>query len=202
MEEYKPNSYRSKEVIDVYPDKGIQKVVSNPVKSRKKSSVRKLSEVFISEDIDNVKDYILMDVLLPAIKKAISDTVTNGIDMILYGETGRTKKNTSASRVSYGGYYTGSNDRYKGSENHMRTGYSYDEVIIDNRGEAEEVLCRMDELIEMYGIVSVADLYDLIGKSHNYTDNKYGWTDIRSASVVRVRGGGYTIKLPRALPLD
>ena len=59
----------------------------------------------------------------------------------------------------------------------------------------------MDELIATYGLVSVADLYDLVGIAGSYTDNKYGWTDIRNASVVRVRDG-YVIKLPRALPLN
>jgi hypothetical protein len=50
-------------------------------------------------------------------------------------------------------------------------------------------------------LVSVADLYDLVGVTGNYTDNKYGWTDIRSASVIRVRDG-YMLKLPKALPLN
>ena len=54
---------------------------------------------------------------------------------------------------------------------------------------------------EAYQVVSVADFYDLVGVSGNYTDNKYGWTDIRNASVIRVRDG-YMIKLPKALPLN
>ena len=62
-------------------------------------------------------------------------------------------------------------------------------------------MSRMDEIVGTYGTVSVADLYDLVGITGAYTDNKYGWTDIRSASVVRVRDG-YMIKLPRALPLN
>ena len=76
-----------------------------------------------------------------------------------------------------------------------------DDVILDNRGEAEEVLSRMDELIDTYGIVSVADFYDLVGITGKYTDNNYGWTDIHSAKVVSVRDG-YLIKLPRALPVN
>lgn len=59
----------------------------------------------------------------------------------------------------------------------------------------------MDELIDTYGLASVADLYDLVGKTCEYTDNNYGWNDIRSAAVVRVRDG-YLLKLPRALPLN
>ena len=55
----------------------------------------------------------------------------------------------------------------------------------------------MDELIATYGLVSVADFYDLVGVSGNYTDNKYGWTDIRGATTVRV-GDGYMIKVTKS----
>jgi hypothetical protein len=50
-------------------------------------------------------------------------------------------------------------------------------------------------------MVSVADFYDLVGVDGTYTDNKYGWTNIRNAYVNRVRDG-YVIKLPRAISLD
>lgn len=202
MEEYKPNSHKSKEEQQAGPpEKKVEKVVSGSVKSRKKSEIQKFADVFIQEDAQKVKSYILMDVLVPAVKKAISDIVTNGIDMILYGETGRTKKNGTASKVSYRSYYDKRDDRRDYGSGRTRTGYDYDDVILDNRGEAEEVLSRMDELIATYGLVSVADFYDLVGMTGSYTDNKYGWTDIRNASVARVRNG-CTIKLPRALPLN
>lgn len=58
----------------------------------------------------------------------------------------------------------------------------------------------MDELIDTYGNVSVADLYDLVGKSCEYTDQKYGWTNIRNAEPIRVRDG-YMLKLPKATPI-
>ncbi len=202
MEEYKPNSHKYKEDQNrSAPEKKVEKVIAGTVKSKKKSEIRKFTDVFISEDIDNVKSYILLDVLIPAIKKAISDIVTNGIDMILYGETGKTKSNSIASKVSYRSYYDGRNGRRDYSAIRTKISYNYDDIIFDNRGEAEDVLSRMDELISTYGLVSVADLYDLVGVTGNYTDNKYGWTNIRSASVIRVRDG-YMLKLPKALPLD
>ena len=80
MEEYKPNSHKSKEdQKGAVSEKKVEKVIAGTVKSKKKSEIRKFTDVFISEDIDNVKSYILLDVLIPAIKKAISDVVTNGI---------------------------------------------------------------------------------------------------------------------------
>ena len=159
MEEYKSNSHKSK---DEEKKKEIAKVVTGEVKTKKKNEAQKFADTFISEDIANVKSYILMDVLVPALKKAISDVVTNGIDMILYGEPGRTKKSTTASKVSYRSYYDRTSDRddYISSR---RRGFEYEDIILETRGEAEEVLMRMDELIDTYGIVSVGDLYDLVG---------------------------------------
>ena len=196
-EEYKSNSHKSKEVDE---KKKVGKVVKGKVKTKKKSGITKFTDVFISEDVASVKSYVIGEVLIPAMKKAISDIVTNGIDMILYGESGVTKRKTPGSRVSYTNYYD-RRDRDRYDDRRVRTGYDFDDIILDSRGEAEDVLSRMDELIDNYGIVSVADFYDLCGITGSYTDNKYGWTDIRSAQVVRVRDG-YKIKLPRALPLN
>lgn len=198
MEEYKSNSHKSKE----HADKKVDKIVTTNVKTKKKNEIRKFADIFISEDASNVKSYVIMDVLIPAVKKAISDIVTNGIDMILYGGSGSKKSSLGASKVSYRSYYDRGSDR---REDRVSTGirsrYSYDDIIIENRGEAEAVLEGLDDLIDRYKMASVADLYDLVGITGSYTDNNYGWTDIRSASVVRVRDG-YMLKLPRALPLN
>ena len=161
--------------------------------------------MFVSEDASKVKSYILMDVLVPTIKKAISDIVKNGVDMILYGEVGQSKKHTYASTVSYRDYYDNGSrsvSRFDDpSRARVRAGYSFDDVILETRGEAEEVLSSMDELIETYGSVSVADMYDLIGETCPYTAYKYGWTNIRNAEIVRVRDG-YIIRMPKAMPID
>lgn len=202
MEDYKPNSHRSKEENgSVVEKKEIKKVTTGKVITRK-NNVRKFTDVFVSEDVKNVKDYVFMDVLVPAIKKAISDIVTNGIDMILYGETGRTKKLTGASYISYNKYSDrrDSYDRFAGATR-ARSGYSYDDIILEDRNEAAEVLDRMDELLDTYQVVSVADLYDLVGMPCDYTANNYGWTNLRNAEVVRIRDGNYMLKLPKALSI-
>ena len=202
MENYKPNSNRFKEEQkDKEREKRVDKpVVTGKVVTKKQSKFRMFANEFISEDAKNVKTYVFGEVLIPAIKKAISDIVTDGISMILYGESRGGSKRSTADKVSYRNYY----DRdYRSSRDTrpMNSGYSYDDIILNTRGEAEDVLSRMDELMDTYGLVRVADLYDLVGITGNYTDNKYGWTNIRNAEVVRVRDG-YMIKMPRAVPID
>ena len=99
MEDYKPNSHKYKAEQAAkqkeQPEKKIEKIIAGTAKTKKKTEMSKFKDIFISEDASNVKSYVLMDVLIPAIKKAVSDIVTNGIDMILYGSTGGGRKRSS-----------------------------------------------------------------------------------------------------------
>lgn len=201
---YTPNSHKYKEQQkNATPDeKRVQKVVKSPVKT-KKNEVRKIADIFISEDISNVKNYIFMDVLVPAIKKAIYDIVTNGIDMFLYGGTGKGKSSSSGSKVSYRNYYDQKNNNdYRRSEPaRAHNGFEYDDIVFNNRGEAEAVKEQMQAAIARYGFVTVADLYDMADLPAPYTSQKYGWMDVSGAEAKRERDG-YILKLPRAVPID
>lgn len=201
---YTPNSHKYKEEQKraSTEEKRVQKVVKGPVKT-KKNEVRKLADIFISEDVANVKSYIFMDVLVPAIKKAIYDIVTNGIDMFLYGGTGKSKNGPSGTKVSYRSYYDQkSSNNNRGSENtRSRSGFEYEDIIFDNRGEAEAVKQQMQAAIGKYGFVTVADLYDMVDLPAPYTSQKYGWSDVSNAEVTRTRDG-YMLKLPRAGAYD
>lgn len=196
MEKYQANSHKAKAEKQAAEKKKVQKVVKGKVKVKKKGELNKFADMFISEDAVNVKSYILMDVIVPLVKKGISDTV----DMILYGGSGSGSRRGSSSKISYSSYYDRRDIDRRAS--HVRTGrYDFDSIVLESRGEAEEVLDRLCELIDTYKVASVADLYDLVGVDFEYTDNKYGWTNLRNAEVVRVRDG-YTLKLPKALPID
>ena len=197
MDEYKSNSHKSRQnQNDDIPEKKVEKVVSGSVKSKKKNGLQKITYVFVPEDVDDVKSYIFEDIVVPAVKDIILDVVRAFLGV---NGTSRGRSSTS-SKISYRKYYD-DRDRRDSAPTRTRTGYDYDDIILETRGEAEDVLERMEELIDMYQLVSVADFYDLVGVSGNYTDNKYGWTNVRNASVVRVRDG-YMIKLPKALPLN
>jgi hypothetical protein len=201
--EYKPNSHKYREgQTDVPAErKKVEKVIKGTAKTRKKSEIRKLTDVLVAEDVGIVKTRLVADLLIPAIKNTILDLIVEGATMILKGESRRSSEQRSGvGYVSYRRY--GDRDHDDRRESGIRSGYSHDDIVLDYRDEAEEVLARMDELIETYGFVTVADMYDLVGKTCHYTDNKYGWTNLRSAEPVRVLGGGYRLKLPRAFPID
>ena len=203
---YPPNSHKHREEqknTAVTEEKRVQKVVKSPVKT-KKNEARKFADIFISEDISNVRNYIFMDVLVPAIKKAIYDIVTNGIDMFLYGGSGRGKATTSGSKVSYTSYYhdkKSSAPVHTFDSNKNRNGFEYEDIVFNNRGEAETVKQEMQGAIGRYGFVTVADLYDMVDLPAPFTSQKYGWMDVSNAEAMRVRDG-YVLKLPKAVPID
>ena len=195
MENYPSNSHKAREKV---AEKKVEKVVSGKTSTKKKSGIRKLSDTFLSEDVSNVKSYIFSEVLLPAAKKLVSDIVTNGTNMLLYGEIKNKKGNSS--KVSYSRYYDDRSRDYRSPV--VRNNFDYDEIIFETRGDAEAVLDAMYDILNQYKVVSVAELYDLASiTTHNYTCNNYGWIDLRGSSVVRVRDG-YILKLPRALAID
>lgn len=197
--EIKPNSHKSKEP-EKLPEKKVEKVIEGNVVSKKKSPAKKFLEMFIAEDFEHVKSYIFVDVVIPAIKNALLDALNNGSQMLLWGDT---KPKGSGSKISYssissklassplsGRNLSQSVSRYSGDS----------DIILETREEAETVLSHLIELVETYESASVADLYDLLGKTPQFTDNKYGWTNLSSATTQRVREG-YLLKLPKASPL-
>ena len=199
MNDIKPNSHKYK--TENSEKKKIEPVVKSGAKLRKKNELQKVAGSIISEDAKSVKSYILMDVLVPAIKDAIEDIVTNGIRMLLRGDTSARRSGPSGgiSHISYNKAY---DRRDRSSLDRPRGVMDFDDLILPTRYEAEEVLRTLDDLIETYRIVSVADMYEAAGiRDFEYTARNYGWKDIRRAEVVHVRNG-YWLKMPNVSPID
>lgn len=214
MEDYKPNSNLSKRkemqppAIEKKDDHEVKKVeLSGQVKVKKQSKFKKFKNEMIAEDAKNVKSYILQDVLFPSLKNLVYDTVVNAISMALgvgnrAGGAYRRPVNGYSSRVSYGNYFRASDEPPRRQVARAAGGFDLDEIIFDNRGDAEVVLDQMYQALEKYKIVTVATLYDLVGMTCPYTADRYGWTDLYGSEVVRINGGEYVLRLPRIMAID
>ena len=185
--------------------KRAQKVISGTATIKKKTGLSKFASDFISEDAGSVKDFVLYDILVPSAKRAISEMFKGAIDIFLYGKTSANKPSGPAGNISYNRMYKPQVNSYM-NQNTMphqnRSTYSYNNIVLPNRADAELVLDSMFEILDQYGMVRVADLYDLVGETGSYTDNNYGWTNLSEAHVARLNEGGYWIKLPRAIPIN
>lgn len=193
--------------------KEIVPVVSATAVTRKK----KTTAMRFKEDAVTVGGRILKDYLVPGLKKLAAQVVKNGVDIILFGEPQNNHNNYSpwgtlwgtGSYYSYnpGSGWTPYGQAYKKTQDgkpptpSRRTVYDYDYIQFATIADAEKVLNTLKDLISHYGIISVAEFYQTAGVPSNFNDNKYGWTDISSATVEH-SDGGYVIRLPKAYPIE
>lgn len=200
---YKPNSHKAKKEQQQKPPKEIQKVVTGNVKSKEQPMAKKMAKSFLADDLSNVKSYIILDVLIPTIKEAVSQIIKNGSDMLIFGDV----KPLGGKRAGYN--YNGISSSKSMVKNPHKTAnrramHDFREVTFETRSDAMEVLSQLNELIENYGSATVEDFYIFIGegKTAKYTDRKWGWTNLEGRNIERVLGGGYMIDLPPAEALE
>ena len=183
--------------------KKVEKVIAGKVVTRKKSLGKRFMETFVGEDISNVSFYIIHDVLIPAAKSTLSDMLHGVTDMVIDGvrKSPGTRREKGRSYVSYNNYSSNRRDRREISPRN-RARHNFDEIILDSRLEAEEVLSHLVDLVYDYNQASISDLYALVGIEPNFTDNKWGWIDLSGTSVIRSRDGGFLLDLPKPISLD
>lgn len=174
----------------------VDAVVKSTVTRKKKSEASKIKDMFFSQDVGSIKNYILMDVIIPALKKAISDTVKDGIDMALYGQRQpRRRDGVAGSFRDYAGISRTVTAPLRRSSS--SSVYNYDGLAFETRQDAEDVLDALAIMLDDYDDVTVADMFQLAGMTPAFTDYNYGWNNIASATVERLRDGTYTICMPR-----
>lgn len=194
----------------------LQGVVGTAPKKVKKSLLSRLITGLVGPDgASNIGGYVSEEIIKPAIKNIVVDAVTSGINMIMYGDRGIPNRGarygsstTYRPNTNYGTSYNSRpaersygrepvNEPRRANVGSISTRYGVEEYIIDDRYDAAHVLTSLTECADRYGMVSVADYYDLIKAESKFTDNSYGWRHdtISSARIVPHRGG-YIIKFP------
>lgn len=175
------------------------------VKEKKKSGIRKAEEALISEEASTVKEYLIWDVLLPALKDTVVDMIKKGTDAIFYGDRRPRGNNierrngTTYVRYDKPSYDSGRRNNY--SKPRFSGRFNFNDIIFESKNDAEAILDELVESTIRYGMVPVSDFYELANLEYTYTDYKYGWADLSRARVERVREG-YILYLPRPILLD
>lgn len=186
----------------------VEKVVTGKVTRQKRPLGRRFLEVFITDSTD-LKTYFLQEVAVPGIKSAFMyclDGIQGAVEMKLFGTvTRRSGPFTNYNRVStnFGKVTWGGQAAQPIARTIERTQSSMDigEIVLETKGEADLVLDRLLDQVDQFGSTTVADLYELVGVTENFTDRNFGWKNLSGADIRRVRGGGYMLILPRPVSL-
>lgn len=200
-----PNNEKKQERREDRDRETLESVVKNGTVSQAKPSIgRRIRNLFISEDVGDVKSWLLYDVTIPFMK----DTLLDMIEMAFFGSTRGSRRRGSIGK-SYGGGQTNyrasyspkddRRDRDRGRRDSSKV--DYQDIVLSDRYDAKNVVETLYERIEKYGNATVADLLELTGHSSTYPDTCYGWESPTQIGVRRV-SDGYLIEVSRAEAID
>ena len=186
----------------------IKKIVRTGGVVRKPSVGSRVRETFAGEGAKETGTYVFFDVIIPAIKAMLFDTITQGADRILFGGRDVIRSGMAnaprTSKINYNKTSTDMANRYPGRNfegggreisRAARSNHRFDEILIETRGEAEMVLDTMQDLISRFQWVSVPEFYSMVDVTAEFTDEKWGWTNISTAQI-RPSRGKYVLILP------
>ena len=202
----KPDLVQEHFPSNAHKDKGakkVERVTQGEVQKRKKHLFGRIREDFVTDDASSVGSYLIFEVLIPAAKTTITDMVSEGVERLLFGDSHSRKSSFRNRPTAYGDIYRrgpAPTDERTLSKR-ARATHDFDEIVIRTRGEAVEVLDRLQDLVLQYNVATVSDLYDLVGITGNFTEDRWGWYDMRGVDIRKVRDG-YLLCLPRPQPVN
>lgn len=197
MEDFPPNSRKSKE--EQRPR--VEKVVSTDATRRKPGLGKQFKSTFFGGDAQTAMQYVILNVVIPAVKDLMAEAASSGIERLIYGESRPGRRRFGGPPSGSGGVVnyqkmSGGAPRQQSISSQARARHDFDEIVLSSRSEADEVLERLYDILSQFEVATVADLYALTGIKATHTDQKWGWTDLHGSHVERLRNGGYLLDLP------
>jgi hypothetical protein len=184
----------------------VEKMIQGDVIIKKPNFFKRMGRSMVADDVGNVGDFIVVDVLGPALRNLIYDIIVKGAGRTIFGagqvyrSSGRgvppsagpvSSLKTAYHRVSEGGEPGRSVSQASAAR------HDFSEIVLPDRIEAIQVLEYMQARLEMYRTVTVGDFYDALGVSGGFVDRNWGWTDLSTAEIRQTREG-FVFDLPRA----
>lgn len=183
-----------------------------------KRSPNRAMRTMFPESLKSVGGYILRDIIVPAVKNLLDDTISKGTHALLWGNNAAPQRNrTREDSVSYERYYTKASSSKKPSNSSTLSSkysnhsvYDYADVEFETKAEADKVLSHMRAAVSRYKVCSVRDMYDYAGTVDSEghvvgrpVDARYGWYNLDDDNIgVAMYGGKWYLNLPKAVPLD
>lgn len=205
MEDYPSNSkkaQREHETTEIQKRKSKKVIVGKSVQRKKPMSRR------IAQDVRRMAKSIITEILIPTAKDLVheivestADRTVGNIKEAIYGEghVPPRRVRRSSERGNHTDYNRFSSRESRREERRPTVARNRDlgEYILGSRAEAEEVLAMLDHYLEEYEQVTIKDYLELIDQPYGHTDEKWGWTELGSAKIIRAGHNAWFIDLPR-----
>jgi hypothetical protein len=190
-----PNNSERAKAVPPEVEREIEKVISGNATFKKPSGFKRFRQSFIAGDASSVREHLFWNVMIPRGQDLVSELLNLTFDMMIYGEkrtrvpgVGSVAARSTNSTISYGAISTGAQTAPATPQFDPRARVSLDEIYVPTRAEADAIFIKLFETLEKYRVVTVAELYGMLGRSPSPVDYKWGWRDLSQADIRR-RGG-------------
>lgn len=179
----------------------IVKVVSGDVIEKPKGLGHKFKNIFFGGDFKNAMRTVTGDVILPAIRTLIVESITKGTERIVFGETQPRRQYTNyGSRIQYSNPLRQPDPRMARLPDQRPRPLRADRLdvgdyILATKEDAENAVERIVDIIDKYEFATLGDFKGILGLEGSPIDEKWGWTYFNNV-VVRQTRDGYLIELP------
>lgn len=197
--DYQGNSKKNKKDDNTEPKKNLEPIVTGEVISKPKPVGSKFKAIFFGGDFRSATEFVLAEVLLPAVRNVIVESVSKGADRLIYGESMHRQVRRPpnyTSRIQYNNPVLRGDpiNRALLPNQSARTAWvsnrkDFDDIILTQESEANAVVERLIDIVDQYEVVSIADLSEILGQPSSPIDNKWGWTNLATIEVRQVREG-------------
>lgn len=170
------------------------------ITKREKTFGEKLKEAVFGENVKNVPEHVFFNIIIPNVMRMFGDSITGALNMTFrnFGRSISRDRDDDSPYRRYDRDY----DRRR-SERRAPSGadIDFDDYIFSSREGVEYVIDRLNDLLDRYPEITVANVCDEVGRTPRSIDNKWGWRSVRDFEAARV-DGGWVLSVPRPRYLD
>lgn len=197
--DYQGNSDKSKEKTDAPKKEIVPLSLGSEVVVSKPSVSSKFKHIFFGGDFSTAAEYVASQVLLPALRNLLLDTISKGADRLIYGDTRPPPRPGGMSsyqpRVQYNNPIHRPPPTPSAPWTQSSTQRQFRDVTVGSKEDAEMIVEALMAIVDQYDVVSVSDLNELIGEPSSHIDNKWGWENLSRININQTRTG-WTIVFP------
>jgi hypothetical protein len=184
-------------------------VKKGQVIQKKPNILKRTARSMVAEDVNNVGDFVVTDILVPALRNLIYDVIVGGAGRTIFGSAQARRPGISPGvfgtaqnlKTAYHNVTNSAPAAQPAMSRQAQARFDFSEISLTDHSEAILIIELLKQRIAEYGTASVADLYDLLGHTGGHTDQNWGWKDLSTAKPHQNRSG-FVLDLPHPIVLS
>ena len=172
-------------------------LVNGKLSDSKPSAFRNFKDEVIKSDFSSITSAVISQIIIPKAVDLISNAFESGLYMLFHGDLKGYKSSSNKSNGGRTDYTIFSSNGARTVRTDNNSSIKYRDVCVTDLASAESIVMKIEDILDAYGEISVADIYSIANIRYSNDElNYWGWHAIRRTPIVKT-GNGYIIKMPK-----